>query len=107
MIQVQVTNTNGQINAPAHVTANITSDIAIKNIEWLCNKPVNYSVSQDQKTVNFTPSEDGEYVFTITVWNINNERASAVGKVTVGTIQPSPVPPTPTPQPTPTGLLWD
>jgi hypothetical protein len=114
MITVQVSNFNGQINVPAHVTANITSDIAIKNVEWLCNKPVNYSVSQDQKTVNFTPSADGEYVFTCTVWNTNNEKAVAVGKVTVGTVQPTPVPPqptpippSPTPTPTPAGLLWD
>jgi len=115
MITVQVSNFNGQINVPAHVTATITSDIAIKNVEWLCNKPVNYSVSQDQKTVNFTPSVDGEYVFTCTVWNINNERASAVGKVTVGVVTPTPTPqpqpepqPQPTPSPSPTGgLLWD
>jgi len=112
MITIQISNFNGQINVPAHVTANITSDIALKNIEWLCNKPVNYSVSQDQKTVNFTPSADGEYVFTATVWNISGERASSVGKVTVGTVSPTPTPaptPTPSPQPTPApaGTLWD
>ena len=116
MITVQVTNTNGQVNVPAHVTATITSDIAIKNVEWLCDKPINYSVSQDQKTVNFTPSADGEYTFTVTVWNTNNERASAIGKVTVGVTTipapgpgPTPIPPTPTPTPTPqpTGVLWD
>jgi len=112
MIQVQVTNTNGQINAPAHVTATITSDHLVQNVEWLCNKPVNYSVSQDQKTINFTPSADGEYVFTCTVWNTNNERASAVGKITVGSgTIPTPTPtPTPTPVPTPTcppGTHWN
>jgi len=105
MITIQIGNTNGQINTPAHLTANITSDIPITNIEWLCNKPVNYSVSLDQKTVNFTPSADGEYVFTVTVSDQSGAQVSQVGKVTVGTVQPPPNPP-PNPPPT-TGALWD
>jgi len=111
MITVTVSSGTGKINVPAHVVATITSDIPIKNIEWLCNKPVNFSVSTDQKTVNFTPSADGEYVFTATVWDTSGARQSSSGKISVGTV-PTPVPPpqptpTPTPIPTPTGTLWD
>jgi len=105
MITIQLGNyPDGKINEPIHVAANITSDIAIKNIEWLCNQPVNFSVSQDQKTYNFTPSVDGLYVFTVTVWNVSGERVSAVSNVTVGSVVSlPPVPPNPTP--TPTGTI--
>jgi hypothetical protein len=103
-------NVTGKINVPVHVTANITSDIAIKNIEWLANKQVNFSVSTDQKTINFTPSENGDYVFTITVWDTSGYRASATTGVIVGTVTPQPTPtptPTPTPSPTTGTVLYD
>ena len=108
MITVIVSSGTGQINVPVHVVATITSDIAIKNIEWLCNQQVNFSVSQDQKTVNFTPSVNGEYVFTATVWDTSGARQSSSGKITVGTVTPPepPQPPMP-PGPLPTGTLWD
>jgi|SRR6187431_101312 len=106
MLTVTVSNATGQINVPVTLSATINSDTTIKNIEWLCNQNVNYTVDQAQRFVYFTPSQDGEYVFTITVWNINNERASASGKVTVGSVTPTPTPIPPTPTPTPTGLLW-
>ncbi len=102
-ITIQVSNKTGIINNPVTITPIITSDIAIKNIEWLCNKPVNFSVTQDQKTLRFTPSADGQYVFTITVWDINGNRLSKTSTITVGAVTPSPSPtPTPQPQPTPT-----
>ena len=103
MITVSVTSATGQINVPTTLAATINSDTTIKNIEWLCNQQVNYTVDQAQRFVYFTPSQDGEYVFTVTVWNANDERASASGKVTVGSVAPNP---TPTPTPTPTGSLW-
>jgi len=109
MITIQVGSSTGTINNVSRISATITSDKDIKNVEWLCNQPINFTVSLDQKTVNFTPSKDGEYVFTATAWNVAGERVSGVGKVTVGTVTPTPVPPTPTPTPTPqpTGVLWD
>ena len=71
MITIQISNVAVEkVNIPIHVKANITSDTAIKNIEWLSNKVVNFTVSLDQKTVNFTPSVSGTYVFTCNVWNV-------------------------------------
>lgn len=91
---------------PVHITATVTSDVAIKNIEWLCNKPVHFTISLDQKTYNFTPSDDGVYVFTITVWDINGARQSATSTITVGGTVPNPTP-SPEPIPTPTGVKYD
>ncbi len=102
-LTVTVTSATGQINVPVTLAATINSDTTISNIEWLCNQQVNYTVDQAQRFVYFTPSQNGEYTFTITVWNANNERASASGKVTVGSVTPTP---TPTPTPVPTGTLW-
>ena len=105
--------TIGKINVPTSVTANITSDKQIKNIQWIANKPVHFTNSLDNKTINFTPSENGDYVFTITVWDVDGYRASATTGIIIGAIAPVPTPqptpsPSPQPQPTPSvGVLFD
>jgi len=103
-----VPEAQGTINVPLHIQAAIEGATTIR---WLCNQQVNYSVSTDSKTLNFTPSVNGEYVFTVTADDGTNSVSKAV-KVTVGTISPQPTPqptptPTPTPVPTPTSTLWD
>jgi len=95
---------DAKIGVPIHITANIASDIAIKNVEWTCDKQVNFTISLDQKTYNFTPSVDGEYTFTCTVWDTAGLKGSAYSRVNVGSILPPPV--TPPPEPQPTGILW-
>jgi len=98
-----VAEAKGTINVPLHITADIQS---ANNIKWTCDKQVNFSVSTDQKTLNFTPSADGVYNFIVTA-----DSVSKVVKISVGTVptpEPQPQPtPTPTPVPTPTGTLWD
>lgn len=111
MITINISpNVTGQINIPVNVTAGITSDKQIKNIVWLANKPVHFTNSLDNKTINFTPSADGDYVFTISVWDVDGYRASATTGVKVGTVAPEPAPtpvPIPTPQPTAGTVIHD
>ena len=107
MITINISpNVTAHRNQPVHVTATVTATTGIKNIEWLANKPVNFTVSLDQKTINFTPTSNGDYVFTITVWWTDGYRASATTGVKVAdTVTPVPEP---TPTPTPSGtVLWD
>jgi len=102
-----VAEAKGTINVPLHITADIQG---ATNIVWTCDKQVVYTVTIDNKTLNFTPKADGVYNFTVKA-----DTVSKVIKVTVGsTPSPTPTPqpePTPTPQPTPTptpsGTLWD
>jgi len=109
-------NTVGQVNVPVHVTANITSDIGIKNIEYLNHDQAkNFSISLDQKTLNFTPPEDGRYSFLILVKENTGAEFTKEFFITVGTGIPVPTPtpvptpvPVPTPTPVPTGeVLFD
>ncbi len=105
-----VSQTSGTINVPLHIQAAISSTNPIKNVQWVCDKQVNYTVDLNNTQLNFTPSADGEYVFTVTVTDIV-ESVSKQIKVIVGIITlppPGPGPtPTPTPTPIPTGTLWD
>lgn len=99
-------------NNPVHVKATIVSDAVIKNVDWTCNKPVNFTVTIDKRTLNFTPSEDGEYIFTC--WVIGAEEVILAKTVKVicgtGTTTPPPVEPTEPPiPPIPTSgtLIYD
>lgn len=107
VITIQVSNkADAKIKEPVRLTAKIESTSGIKNIEWLCNKKVNFTVNTDQRTYNFTPSVNGEYIFTVTVWANDGTKTSATSTVDVGESQPPSQPPSPQPSPTPTGVLW-
>ena len=79
-----MSNKVAQKNVPIFLKPIITSDIAIKNIEWTCDKPVNFTNSLNQKEMYFTPSADGVYKFTVKVTDINNLSASKTSTITVG-----------------------
>ena len=79
-------------NVPIFLKPIITSDIAIKNIEWSCDKDVNFTNSLNQKEMYFTPSVDGVYKFTVKVTDINGLSASKTSTITVGgTVTPPPI----------------
>jgi len=99
-----VDKATGTINVPLHIQAVISSTNPIKGIQWLCDKQVNYTVDLNNTQLNFTPSINGEYTFTVTVTD-TVESVSKVVKVTVGTVTPPPNPP-PTPV-CPAGQHWD
>jgi len=120
-----VDKATGTINVPLHIQAAISSTNPIKGIQWLCDKQVNYTVDLNNTQLNFTPSINGEYTFTVTVTDTVESVSKSI-KVTVGTVTPPPTPvcpagqhwdvsqnkcvpdvqPPPNPPPV-TGTLWD
>jgi len=103
-VTITVANKTGTINVPVNVTANITSDSGTKLIEWTCTQNVNFSVTTDRRTLNFTPSANGVYNFRVTVTDDNNVKTAKDFTITVGggTTTPPTTPPT-----CPAGQHWD
>ena len=109
-----VDKATGTKNVLLHIQAAIFATEKIRSITWLCDKPVNFTVSLDRKQLNFTPPGDGTWVFTITVTD-TVQTVSKTVTVTVGSGQTQPpapqpqpeVPPAPQPEPAPTNVLWD
>lgn len=97
----------GRVGMPMHIPAAISSTNQISNITWTSQKRVNYSVSLDHRTLNFTPPYNGTFPFQIRV-QAGPEVKTAVTYINVGTVSPSPSPsPSPTPIPTAGTLLYD
>ncbi|HTH20770.1 MAG TPA: PKD domain-containing protein, partial [Nitrososphaeraceae archaeon] len=97
---------------PVNITANITSDSGMKLIDWTCTQKVNFSVTTDRRTLNFTPSANGVYNFRVTVTDDNNVKTAKDFTITVGsgTTTPPTEPPTTEPPTTPpptTGAKYD
>ena len=90
-VTITIANKTGTINVPVTNTANITSDSGLVTIDWTCDKPINFTITTDRRTLRFTPSANGVYTFTVTVTDNNNVKTAKSFTITVGTTTPPPI----------------